>query len=139
TKTLDRNKNQAYSPSYPYDRLADNSGNALPIVNANTLRQSYTDTVGNRQLLDWAYRPLDENIANTLTDVSDYRLTLGLGYNIRNGVRLSAAYLYQKGTSDAETENGLNTCFTRNLINSYSQPDASGNIGYAIPLGAILD
>ncbi|MDM8176408.1 SusC/RagA family TonB-linked outer membrane protein [Olivibacter sp. 47] len=139
TKTVDRNKNQAYSPAYPYDRLADNSGNALPIVNANTLRRSYTDTVGNGQLLDWAYRPLDENIANTLTDVSDYRFNLGLGYNIINGVRLSAAYLYQKGTDDSETENGLNTFFTRNLINSYSQPDASGNIGYAIPLGAILD
>src|SRR5690606_26228804 len=48
-----------YSPRYPYEQVEKN-GTALEASTASTLRREYTDTVGNGQLLDWKYRPLNE-------------------------------------------------------------------------------
>lgn len=64
---------------YPYLRLADAAGNALPVP--YQLRSGYVDTVGGGRLLDWHYRPLDElRNASDVVRLTDWRLNFGLHY-----------------------------------------------------------
>ncbi|MES1160869.1 MAG: SusC/RagA family TonB-linked outer membrane protein, partial [Bacteroidota bacterium] len=119
-------------------RLADDKGNALAVP--NSLRQSYIDTAGGGQLLDWNYRPLDElrNADNT-TKLTDYRINLGVRYMIGKGLEAKASYQYGHGASTLRNLQSQQTYYTRSLINEYTQIDSAGNLTRPVPLGGILD
>jgi len=125
-------------PNYPYAALADAHGNALPV--AWLLRGSYVDTVGGGRLLDWHYRPLDElrNADNKATQ-TDYRINIGVRYLILKGLALNGNYQYGRGYYDNRQIQSLKMYYTRDLINSYTQTDAQGNLSYPVPMGGILD
>jgi TonB-linked SusC/RagA family outer membrane protein len=125
---------------YPYDQLADASGN--PLVIANTLRLSYAGTAGNGQLLNWLYKPLDElnnGYSGTTTSLTDYRINLSLTYKIFPGLKALALYNYEKGVTESDNLNELQSYYTRNLINTYTQIDpVTGAVTHPIPVGDIL-
>jgi TonB-linked SusC/RagA family outer membrane protein len=125
---------------YPYDQLADANGNPLAI--ANNLRLSYANTAGNGQLLNWLYKPLDElnnGYSNTTTNLTDYRINLSLTYKISPGLKALALYNYEKGFTESNNLNELQSYYTRNLINTFTQVDPStGVITYPLPKGDIL-
>lgn len=125
---------------YPYDQFADANGN--PLAMANTLRLSYAGTAGNGRLLNWLYKPLDElnnGYSNTTTNLTDYRINLSLTYNIFPGLKALALYNYEKGVEESDNLNELQSYYTRNLINTYSQIDpVTGAVSYPIPMGDIL-
>src|SRR5690606_28752890 len=86
-----------FTPSTPYDRLADDAGNPLPI--ARDLRLAYADTVGNGQLLDWRYFPLRElqqGYSKSTAKHTDYRLNTSLSYTFLPGMKASINYSFQK-------------------------------------------
>jgi len=120
--------------AYPYLRLSDGKGEALPVPYLHS--QSYIDTAGGGQLLDWNYRPLDElRNADNVSKLSDYRINIRIHYSILKGLDGSVYYQYNKGTSDLQNFQSQQTYYTRNLINEFTQPN-----GYhAVPLGGILD
>jgi TonB-linked SusC/RagA family outer membrane protein len=126
--------------TYPYDQLADVSGN--PLALANTLRISYAGTAGNGKLLNWVYKPLDElnnGYSTSKTNLTDYRINLSLSYKIIDGLKASALYSYEKGISENNQLNELQSYYTRNLINTYTAIDpTTGAVTYPIPLGDIL-
>jgi TonB-linked SusC/RagA family outer membrane protein len=123
--------------SYPYARLADAQGNALPV--AYNLRLPYVDTVGGGQLLDWHYRPLDEiRNANNIVHLNDYRINIGLRYYILKGLEARAYYQYNRTDSNFVQYFNLKTYTARNLVNSYSQ-DSAGILSFPIPRGGILN
>jgi TonB-linked SusC/RagA family outer membrane protein len=123
---------------YPYARLADASGNPLPIAQ---YRQGFLDTAGGGLLLDWNYRPLQElNNADNVTNENEYRINLGIRYHLP--VHLTADIKYQYGSMSTNNQNlqNLQSYYTRNLINQFSQIDwATGTVTYPVPLGDILN
>jgi TonB-linked SusC/RagA family outer membrane protein len=144
--TFSSSKNQsagsAYSPYLPYDQLADQQGNPLPVLSANGLRESFTDTVGNGRLLDWKSRPLEElrsKYKTTNHDETNYRLNLAAKYVVFKSLILSVNYQYLKANGLNESYSALESFSTRNLINSPSYVDeVTGKIVRPIPLGATL-
>lgn len=141
TLTTSNTKGNSYLytlPYTPYDQLADSNGNHLSVVREGGLRKQFTDTAGKGKLLDWNYRPLDENYSNQFIKLLDYKLNLGLVYKIVEGLSGSLSYQYQRGTSDFDQRFADNSFYTRNLINSFSQLNQTTlNVTRPIPLGAI--
>ena len=137
--SLSYNNNTASSSHvYPYARLVDAQGNALAI--SYNLSQSYIDTAGGGQLLDWNYRPLDElRNANNITKVNDYRLLTGFHYTFLPGLQGYALYQYSRDVSDLQVLQDIQTYYTRNLINEFTQIDPTGQVTRPVPLGDIFD
>jgi TonB-linked SusC/RagA family outer membrane protein len=125
--------------SYPYANIADGSGRPLPVY--LDYRKSYTDTAGQGLLLNWLYYPLKElELADNITDGTEYRILTGLKYNILKSLNATINYQYTNGRSDQINLYGEETYYTRNLINQFTQLDySSGNVAYPIPLGSIQD
>ncbi|MGE6221149.1 SusC/RagA family TonB-linked outer membrane protein [Nubsella zeaxanthinifaciens] len=126
--------------SYPYSQLADENGNAL-VVPTN-LRPSYIAIAGNGKLLNWEVRPLEElrnRYNQSTTNLTDYRLNVSLRYKILDGLDVAAYYTYGKGLSDMNRLNEIESFYTRNLINQYTQINSStGAVTYPLPMGSIL-
>jgi TonB-linked SusC/RagA family outer membrane protein len=138
SSSVQNNNIGASNAIYPYQKLADANDNALPVPFG--LRQTYVDTVGGGQLLDWHLRPLDElRNADDKIKLTDYRVNIGLQYTILKGLNAHAYYQYQHGKSDEKNFKSLLTYTTRDLINSYTQVDSNGKLSWAIPKGGIMD
>jgi len=129
------------STDYPYDQLAGANGNPLAI--ANTLNIPYASTAGNGALLSWLYKPLQEledGYSGTTSSLTDYRINLSLSYKIMKGLKASALYNYEKGITNVSNLNELQSYYTRNLINTFTEIDpVSGALTYPVPMGAILN
>ncbi len=140
TLTLSNDNTDAigYTPRYPYERIADDAGNPLPVTDG-TLRLSYVDTVGQGKLLDWHYKPLDELIneySKTISKLTDYRLNTTLSYHVFEGINIRGDYTFQKGANESSVVNDFDSYTTRNLINRFTQIDgANGMLSYPVPLG----
>jgi TonB-linked SusC/RagA family outer membrane protein len=134
-----QNDNIGYTVlQYPYLKLTDGSGIGLAVP--NRLRQTYVDTAGGGRLLDWHYSPQDElRNADDKTLTTDYRANIGIQYVILKGLSAHAYYQYQHGKSDEKNFQNLQTFATRDLINSYTQIDPTGNLSFPIPRGGIMD
>ncbi|MGX5688493.1 SusC/RagA family TonB-linked outer membrane protein [Arcticibacter tournemirensis] len=127
---------------YPYDRLADNEGNALALVNnaAGSLRLAYTDTAGAGKLLDWKYRPLDEirkGYSTAQSERSSYLFNFSLNYRVNKSLNASLIYGYERGDSETGRLNEEQSFYTRNLINTFTQITGS-SVTYGMPRGDIL-
>lgn len=122
---------------YPYARLADASGNALPVV--HDYRQGYVDTAGAGKLLDWNYRPLDElkNADNT-SKQNDLLVNLRGTYKITRFLNLQVNYQYEKTFSLVSKLYRRETYYARNYINLFSQIQGS-TVKYIIPNAGILN
>lgn len=131
-----------YTPLYPYENIGDQNGRPLAIAD-NILRLSYVDTVGKGKLLDWHYRPLEElqnSYNSSNTRLTDYRINIGVNYQVIPKLKFSVNYTYDKGLTDYSNNNTIDSYYTRNLINSYSQINSTtGNVTYPIPLGDIVN
>ncbi len=132
-----RSPNSDFVTNIPYVQLKDPNGQ--PAALYFTLRQSYIDTVGGGRLLDWNYRPLDElRLSNNKTELTDYRINAGLKYNILPGLSANFLYQYNKGYVELRNLYSMETYFTRDLINQYTQINGS-TVTTPIPYGDILD
>jgi len=128
-----------FTPYEPYARLVDEQGIALPATDG-TLGIAYADTAGKDFLLDWAYRPLNENRSNRTNTLTAYRINTGLNYRIAKGLNGSLLYQYQRHGTESGTLYGENSYTARNEINRISQIDReNGAVLRPIPLGAIMD
>ncbi|WP_207424314.1 SusC/RagA family TonB-linked outer membrane protein [Desertivirga brevis] len=123
---------------YPYASFADEAGN--PVALPREYRQSFLETLGGGKLLDWKYYPL-EDYKNTVSQNSilDLNLHTGLEYKFARYFSVDLKYLYERQNTSGELNQGENSWFTRNIINTYSQLSSSGALTYKIPRGAILD
>jgi TonB-linked SusC/RagA family outer membrane protein len=125
------------SALYPYARLADELGNALPL---DRYRNGFLGTKANGALLDWNYRPLDElRAVNNTTKLTDYQVSLGLKYKIIPSLNVDVKYRYGTGNTIDRDHDSQNMYDVRNLINSYTQINpVTGAVTRPIPLGDIL-
>jgi TonB-linked SusC/RagA family outer membrane protein len=121
----------------PYARLINDDGSpeAIDIF----YRGLFTDTAGAGNLLDWKYRPLQE-LANkdNSTTLSDVLINLGTTYKINKWLNADLKYQFQQSWNDQQQYNNLNTFYTRDLINRFSQI-TPGGVTYIIPKEGILN
>ncbi|WP_316839415.1 SusC/RagA family TonB-linked outer membrane protein [Pedobacter gandavensis] len=133
-----RNGFSSSSTEFMYQSLADADGNAMPF---DRYRGPYIDTAGGGKLLDWKYYPLENYKSVKITSKTN-TFVGGLGLNYRFNPNFSAdvKYQYQDQKQDAATYNDVNSFFTRNMINKYTQIDpVTGVVKRIVPLGGIRD
>lgn len=125
--------------NYPYLKIADESSNPLAIP--RQYRSVYIDTAGNGSLLDWYYKPLHELQTNDNKAINtDYRINLSVDYKLLPGLEASLQYQFAKGIADQRNFQSLNSFFTRDIINRFTQINrTTGAITYRVPIGGILD
>jgi len=122
---------------YPYARLADVNGNALPIVRDYNF--DYTSSATQLGLLNWEFKPLDElHDADNNTTSIDNRINFGANYKVIPGLNLSLKYQYEKESVNVNDYYSTDTYFTRNRINSFTQFNSDGTLSYPVPIGGIL-
>ena len=122
---------------YPYTRLADATGNPLPID--YYYREAFTDTVGAGKLLDWKYRPLEELKNLNRSTVSNALIAdIGLRYTFSKTINAEIKYQYQNTQSNSSGIYNANTFEARNLINQFTQYDGI-NVKYIVPYGGFFD
>ncbi|WP_165760238.1 SusC/RagA family TonB-linked outer membrane protein [Niastella populi] len=121
---------------YPYARLVDENGNAVPINYG--YRQTYKEEKESQGFLDWQYRPLDElNMANNVTRQNYNRASLEIRKTFSTSFNVELKYQYEKQYRKASSLSPKETYFVRSLVNQYYNP--AGPVTYPVPFGDILD
>jgi len=136
--SLDNRLNAPTLPGYePYDRLADENGQFLPL---NSYRDSFLATASTQGLLDWNYFPVNEiNHVNNQWLIGNLRFSNTINYQLAPGLKMEALYQFAKNNGLHKTIYDEESYYSRNMINRYSQRLADGTIVRPIPLGAIFD
>lgn len=130
--------NNAQKYLYPYARLLDDNGNAVPLV--RDFRSSYTDTVGGGRLMDWNYYPMNEQSSNrNERSTTDVVLNASASYQLLNILTLEARYQYERQLGRIYDLKDTGSYFVRNLVNTYAQKTPSGTYTFPVPIGGILD
>jgi TonB-dependent starch-binding outer membrane protein SusC len=124
---------------YPYAQLADAEGH--PLALSNSRRLAYFDTAGAGNLLDWRYRPLDEPGLSERKDITRLiLLNVGISYRFTSWLSASFNYQYSNQFLNNRDYSGLQTYFTRDLINQYTNlSETNPDLRYPVPRGGILD
>ncbi|EOZ93771.1 TonB-dependent receptor [Indibacter alkaliphilus LW1] len=123
----------------PYASLSDSDGN--PAMLPVDYRSTFVAAAPGLGLLDWAYRPLEEqgNYLNRQVQ-NDLRLNFLVGYKILDGLRAEASYQYWNNQGRNKELHAADSYFTRNLINTFSRIDpANGNVIREVPEGEIFN
>lgn len=140
TNTFDQSGRSAYSSTTEvlYLGLVDPEGNEIPRYR---YRQPYLDTAGQGKLLDWKYYPLSDYKHDITETKSDHLLTnFVLQYQILKSLQISANYQLESQKSLAISHRGLESYYTRDLINKFSQINSTtGVVTYMVPKGDIVD
>lgn len=126
------------SSLYPYAKLADENGNALPIV--KTYRQLYKDTTGMNKLMNWNYYPLDDykHISNT-SRTRHWLANIKWQYQILKGLNISLIYQHESQDGDGWLQYGINSFYTRDMINRFTVLNrTTGAVTYNLPQGDIV-
>ncbi|WP_165499777.1 SusC/RagA family TonB-linked outer membrane protein [Pedobacter frigidisoli] len=129
---------RAYNPRYPYENVTNESGIALAVTDG-ILRLPYAQSAGNGKLLDWLYRPLNDDAQNSTGKTTDYRLNTQLSYQILKSLKMSANYLYQQGITFNEVLDDQNSYYVRQQVNTLSSINTTtGLVSRPLPFGDIL-
>lgn len=122
-----------------YIKLIDQNG--TPLAVPRTYRDSFLDTLGSGKLLDWKYLPFDDfRHTQTRSQTNDLLFNLAINYEFAKWLNFDLKYQYEKQKVSGNTSNGLQSYYTRDLINQFSEIDVITNvINYRVPYGAILD
>lgn len=136
--SLIRTGGTTYDVLYPYAKLADESGKALPTM--KDYRTDYTDSVSRLGFLDWRYRPLDEiNEAKNYATIQGIVLRAAIKYKVTSFLNAEVMYQHEKQLIGTRIYRSEDTYFTRNLINRFSTYDtATKMMKYNFPRGGIL-
>lgn len=122
---------------YPYVNLTNGDGSPAAIDYG--YRSPYLDTAGSGLLLDWKYRPLDEQKYKDNNDKSqDILIKGGLTYQFSKSLHAEIQGQVEKALENISNLYSPQTYFTRNFINRYSQRTGA-TLKRNIPLGGILD
>lgn len=124
---------------YPYARLADENGEALPIAKDFTSR--FTNAAANANLLDWNYYPLTDDAEQQQVGKGTGIIALvGLSYAANADLKLNLNYQFEQQQYSSERLYTQQSYFMSNQINLFTQLDANGGLlKNAMPMGGMLD
>ncbi|WET68776.1 SusC/RagA family TonB-linked outer membrane protein [Sphingobacterium sp.] len=136
---LNKSNNQSFTPNYPYLDLIGINSEAL-VVSDGTLNMAYAANPGSNQLLDWSYRPWEENNANYSAETQSIRIGAGLEVKPLDWLTGKAEYMLQRNNGQNEILYWKDSYYVRNMVNTYSHLDPAKNtLIRPIPGGDILD
>ncbi|PQJ69240.1 SusC/RagA family TonB-linked outer membrane protein [Polaribacter butkevichii] len=130
-----------YLINYPiFERIVDDNGNYLPMQGGVNIESSQ---LAQRQgyPYPWTFNLKQEsdNVDNTSTS-TDIRIQTGLNYEILDGLKIDLSYQYLWSSFFGRNLLNENRFTTRNLVNSFAQVDANGQvIETPVSLGSLLD
>ncbi len=140
TNTLSQSGKTAYAPTseFLYLGLLDEYGIEIPRYR---YRQPYLDTAGRGKLLDWKYYPLRDYKHSVRETKLDHLLAnFILQYQLLNSLHISANYQWESQKSLITHQQGLESYYTRDLINKFSQINPTTNaVTNVVPKGDIID
>jgi len=132
------NSNSFFSNMPIYSKLADENGNSLAIP-IGGLRYNYAKNPGVPGLLDWLYRPLDEQKLNDQTlNEADNRITFGVKYTMIPGLTAEVKYQYQQLLGKSRVYQSTDSYGFRNIYNQYLQLNTDGSVKTPVPYGGML-
>jgi TonB-linked SusC/RagA family outer membrane protein len=118
-----------------YEALADDSGNALPIVAG--LNTRFVESTLGSELLDWRFFPLEEmGKRNDRTVSNDIRINAGLRYGVLKGLDARVQYQYWTNRGSVRNIETEALWLVRHQINSYTQVLEDGTLFHAVPGGS---
>lgn len=122
-----------------YTQLTDANGN--PTIIDKDYRKSFIDTLGGGKLLNWGYSPLQElALIDNTTKINNLSADINLKYKITRFLSVDAKYQYQSFNSESRNYQSLETYYTRDLINTFTNLKATSQADrYPVPMGGILD
>lgn len=127
-----------YLDLYPYASLADQNGNALPIV--KDYSEAYTHSTAGLGFLDWQYRPLNEiALADHTTKSSNLVLNTAISYEFSKHLNTSVQYQNERQLLTVRNYRSEQTYYARDLVNKFSVRDVAGAFTYPLPKGGVLD
>ncbi|MFB6453787.1 SusC/RagA family TonB-linked outer membrane protein [Chitinophaga sp. Hz27] len=120
-----------------YLKFADNKGDPLSV--GLTYRDAYTDEVGTGKLLSWKYYPLEDYKHNIQsTNIQELFYSTGIQYRFGKGLDIDLKYQYQRQQTTNDNLADIESYYTRNIINTYSQIDRDNNtVKNIVPIGGI--
>lgn len=125
-----------YSTFPTYTQLKGTDGENLAVE--KFYRNSFIDEALTEGLLNWSYRPLDEQrFSRPRSNENMANINLGIRYRLFEGLNLSMLYQFDKMYASQNTLNESDSYFTRNMINQFSQISGD-NITRPVPMGDIL-
>jgi len=128
----------ALASFFPYTKLVDANGNAQIVP--RDFSESYKANMVAKGFLNWEYKPFDElNFADNKTSAIDNTINAGAIYSFLKGLDVNLNYQYQKISSLISNDNSVNTYYSRNLVNQYTQIGTDGTLSYPIPVGGVLN
>lgn len=117
-----------------YDGLIDLNGTSG--FTHSLYRQGYREQSENMGLLDWMYRPLDEQkLLDNSNGSQELRINTGFQYSFSDEFILDVTYQYIQGDNWSEQYHAPESYYVRNYVNRFTQPDGT----QAIPHGGILE
>ena len=122
-----------------YLHYTDDQGQALSM---DQYRKEYTDTAGNGRLLSWDYYPTEDyKHRYTSIELQDIMARAGIDYRLSGSFSASVQYQYQKQQSQNNSFSGIESFYTRNLINRFTvlPANTSQPATYPVPKGDILN
>lgn len=123
---------------YPYAELKGAGGENL--ASPRSLRNSFIDYATSKGLLDWNYRILDDlQASDNVYHTDNLNLNTSLQVKLLKGVSVNLLYQWNRIANVRRQEFGMDSYFTRNLINRFTIVNADQSLTRPIPLGAIVD
>lgn len=120
---------------YPYARLMDENGHALPIP--RDLNPNFVDTVGEGVLLDWRFMPMDDpNHMIRDSRVSKINPSLSLRYSITPDFQLEGLYDVGYQFTQSGTRSGVGSYVVRDNVNRFTIIDGE-QVVRNFPLGEL--
>ncbi|SFH42631.1 SusC/RagA family TonB-linked outer membrane protein [Pedobacter insulae] len=122
----------------PYDRLADEYGNPLPVYRDYSVR--FKEGMIGKVALDWNYVPLEEiGLSPSEYRSNDLRLFTEINYKLFDGLDFSTNYQYWTNRGNGSVHNPVESYEARNRINSLTEILSNGSLVHHVPIGGILE
>lgn len=121
--------------AYPYMKLVGENGEALSIPQSLNLK--YIDSLSNTNLLDWSYRPYDDNSKiNNYSFSNRIQSVLNLKYKFFNNLYLESTYNIQFENKNQGTLYDSDSYYVRDMFNRFTHYQ-NNQIVHPIPIGSI--
>ncbi len=122
---------------YPYEQLADDNGNPLPII--RDYSNSFKQGAVSQGLLNWDDVPLNElHNWNEGTKLNDFRINTDIKYDLLKGLNIQSRYQYETQLINYHNLQDNNSYYVRSLYNNFTQVNGT-SLTHPIPAGDIYD
>ncbi|PZP50643.1 MAG: hypothetical protein DI598_05095 [Pseudopedobacter saltans] len=120
----------------PYERLADDQGNGLPVLSLSTTNPYYNATQITNGYIDNMVNPYEDfKLVKQNTNFLSNRISARINYTIRTNLRATVFSIFEFQRQQLESYYPEKSSQARTLINFGTEPDGYGGLNHNIPKG----